>query len=165
MATRALSIAHYLLARIELSLIVHGPELATVHPPLLLGQYMGFSHFSKWPPWKSNLDNISSSNWHRIIIFVPTPIFSGSKNRMKPLLKILGHSYVAISEKSKMAAGKIILWRNHNIYILKNKFDLLTLYKNTKYIVIRLRMVIKDSFISLIFEYYAVIVQKYVLNS
>ena len=36
---------------------------------------------------KSNLDNISSSNLHRIIISVSTHIFSRSKNQMKPFIK------------------------------------------------------------------------------
>ena len=71
-----------------------------------LGRDMGFGYFSKLSQRKSNLDNISSSKSHRIIISVSTPMFSWSKNRMKPLIKRLGHSYIANSEKSKMAASK-----------------------------------------------------------
>ena len=55
--------------------------------------------FSKLPQRKFNLDNISSSNLHRIISLVSTPMFSWSKNRMKPLIKRLGHSYNANLEK------------------------------------------------------------------
>ena len=67
---------------------------------------MGFGHFSKLSQRKANLDNISSSNSHRIIILVSTPMFAWSKNRMKPLIKRLGHFYIANSKKSKMAASK-----------------------------------------------------------
>ena len=35
-----------------------------------IGRDMGFGHFSKLPQRKSNLDNISSSNLHRIIFLV-----------------------------------------------------------------------------------------------
>ena len=56
-------------------------------------------------------------------------------------------------EKSKMAAGKKHFLTNHNVYILKMEFNLLALYINNIYIyrglVIRLGMVIKDSFVSL----------------
>ena len=58
------------------------------------------------PQRKSNLDNISSSNLHRIIILLSTDMFSWSKIQMKPLLERLDHSYVANSEKYKMAASK-----------------------------------------------------------
>ena len=68
-----------------------------------MGRDMGFA---KLPQRKSNLDNITSSNSHRIIFLVSTPLFSWSKNRMKPIIKRLGHSYIANSEKSKMAASK-----------------------------------------------------------
>ena len=67
---------------------------------------MGFGHFSKLLQRKFNLDNISSSNLHRIISLVSTPMFSWSKNRMKPLIKRLGHSYNANLEKNKIAASK-----------------------------------------------------------
>ena len=104
----------------------HGPELVTMHPPpplyilirsflgMLLAMLrgitsrrdMGLDYFFKWPPWESNLGNISTSKWHIIIILVSTSMFSGSKNRIKPLGKILGHSYMANSEKFKMATGE-----------------------------------------------------------
>ena len=71
-----------------------------------LGRDMGFEHFSKLSQRKSYLDNISSSKSHRIIILVSTPMFSWSKNRMKPLIKRLCHSNIANSKKSKMAASK-----------------------------------------------------------
>ena len=68
-----------------------------------LERNIGFGHFSKLlPQRKSNLDDISSSNLHRIIILVSTHMFSWSKNRMKPRIERLGHSCVAKSEKSKM---------------------------------------------------------------
>ena len=66
----------------------------------------GFGHFSKLPQRKSILGNISSSNLHRIIILVSTPLFSWSTNRMKPLIKRLGLFYIADLEKSKMADSK-----------------------------------------------------------
>ena len=72
-----------------------------------MGRDMGLGHFSKLHgATKSNLDNISSSNLHRIIILVSTHMFSWSKNRVKPFIERLGHSYIANSEKSKMAASK-----------------------------------------------------------
>ena len=39
-------------------------------------------------------------------MLVSTPMFSGPKTRMKPLIKILGHSYVTDLEKSKMGADE-----------------------------------------------------------
>ena len=75
-------------------------------PEKKMGRDMGFGHFSILPQRKSNMDNISSYNLHRIIFLVSTPMFSWSKNRMKPFIKRLGHSYVANSEKYKMAASK-----------------------------------------------------------
>ena len=57
------------------------------------------------PQRKSNLDNISSSNSHRIKILVSTHVL-WSKNQMKPLLERLGYSYVANSAKSMIAASK-----------------------------------------------------------
>ena len=57
---------------------------------------------------KSNLDNLSSYNLHRIIILVSTYMFPWSKNRIKLVIERLGHSYVTNSEKSKMAASKTI---------------------------------------------------------
>ena len=110
-----------------------GPGFVLVHPPLLhhfdqgtpvhdnkdvtkgkMGRDMGFGHFSKLPQRKSNLDDICSYNLHRIIFFVSTPLFLWSKNQMKPLIKRLGHSYIANKEKSKMAARQ-----NNNIYLQK----------------------------------------------
>ena len=41
---------------------------------IIWGHDMGFGHLFKWPPCKSNL---VTSNWHRIIIFVSTHMFSG----------------------------------------------------------------------------------------
>ena len=73
---------------------------------ITLVRNMGLGHFFKWLPRKSNFGDISSSNWHRIIILVSIPIFSGSKNQMKPLIWIFGHSYMANSKKSKMATGE-----------------------------------------------------------
>ena len=48
---------------------------------------LGSGHFSKLPQRKSNLENISGSNLHKIIILVTTPMFSWSKNRMKQTSK------------------------------------------------------------------------------
>ena len=106
------------LKKTENTIVIHGLELVTVHPPpptplpskcgtilfegLLgmilvmlpeqkLGRNIGFYHFSKWPPWKSNLNHISSSKWHGIIILVSTPVFWGSKIRIKPLIKLFGY--------------------------------------------------------------------------
>ena len=81
---------------------------------------------------KSNLDNISSSNLHRIIILVSTHMFSWSKNRMKPFIERLGHPYVANSEKFKMAASKKYFYDKITMSILKTKLYLLTFYKNNK---------------------------------
>ena len=78
----------------------------TMLPEKILGRDMGFGHFSKLSQQKSNLDNISSSKSHGIIILVSTPTFSWSKNRMKLLIKRLGHSYIVNLKKSKMAASK-----------------------------------------------------------
>ena len=72
-----------------------------------LGRDMGFAIFQNCMPQRtSNLDNISSSNLHRIIILVSTHMFLWSKNRMKPLIERLAYSYVANLKKSKMAASK-----------------------------------------------------------
>ena len=80
------------------------------------------------PQGKSNLSNISSSNLHRIIILVSTHMFSWSKNQMKPLLEILGHSYVANSEKSKMAASKNNFMTKSRC-LLKTQLYWLTFYR------------------------------------
>ena len=66
-----------------------------------IGARYGFRPFFQncMPQRKSNLNNISSSNLHRIIILLSTHMSSWSKNRMKPLIERLGHSHVANSEK------------------------------------------------------------------
>ena len=56
--------------------------ILTMLPEKKLGRDMGFGHFSNLPQQKSNLDNISSSNLHGIIILVSRPMFSWSKNRI-----------------------------------------------------------------------------------
>ena len=109
--------------------VVHVPELVLGHPTTLhewyhfdqgtLVNYINDVTRKNWgaiwvsvffqycmPQLKSNLDNISSSNLHRIIILVSTHMFLWSKNRMKPLIERSGHSYVANLGKSKMAASK-----------------------------------------------------------
>ena len=68
------------------------------------------------PQRKSNFDNISCSNLNRIIILLSMHMFSWSKNRIKPLIERLGHSYVANSETNpRWLPAKIILWQNHYI--------------------------------------------------
>ena len=81
---------------------------------------------------KSNLDNISSSNLHRIMILVSTNMIPWSKNQMKPFIERWGHSNVANSEKSKVAASKNIFYDKITLSILKTKLYLLTFYKNNK---------------------------------
>ena len=46
-----------------------------------IGARYGFRHFSKLPQRKSNLDSISSSNLHGVIILVSRTMFSWSKNQ------------------------------------------------------------------------------------
>ena len=94
------------------------------------GRDMGFGHFFKWPPWKSDLGNIPTSNWHRITILVSTPMFSGSKNRMKSIIKILVHSYMANSEKTKMATGENHFMTKSECLYWKFCFDMLKCYSN-----------------------------------
>ena len=66
---------------------------------------------------KSNLDNISSSYSHGIIILVSTHMFSRLKNRMKPFLERLGLFYAANS-KFKMAASKnIFMTKSRCLYV------------------------------------------------
>ena len=82
---------------------------------------------------KTNFDNISSSNWHRIIILVSIPMFSVSNDRMKPLIKILAESHMK-NLKKVMAAGnynfmtksQCLNWKQnsiswHSIKIKNNK--------------------------------------------
>ena len=115
-------------------LVVRGPELVTVHPPpptssliksgiilfrVRLGMILAMLPEKNWDEiWVSAIfQNGRHENqiWTIspvpidiiiIIILVSKPMFSGSKNRKKPLIKILGYSYVANLEKPKMAVGK-----------------------------------------------------------
>ena len=68
------------------------------------------------PQRKSNLDNISSSNLHRIIILLSTHMFSWSKNRMKPLIERLDHSYVANLEKKMTASKNNFMTKSRSLY-------------------------------------------------
>ena len=68
--------------------------------------YGGHFGFSKWAPRKSNLNYNSSTNWHRITILESTHMFSGSKNRVKPFIKILSYPFIANSKKYKTANGE-----------------------------------------------------------
>ena len=54
-----------------------------------------------------NENLISTSNLSIIIILMFTPMFPGSKNRMKPLIQILGHTCLTNLEKANMAAGEM----------------------------------------------------------
>ena len=68
-----------------------------------------------------NMDNISSSNLHKSIVLLALYIFSWSKNRVKPLMERLGHSYVANSEKSKMdASTNNLLTKSRSLYCKPN---------------------------------------------
>ena len=74
-------------------------------------------------------ENISTYRWHRISILVSTPMLSGSKNRLKPLRKILGHSIYG--EFGKIQDGN--WWKSFydkiRMFILKTKlFDMLKCY-------------------------------------
>ena len=92
-----------------LTQVVHVPELVTMHiPPLsilmrsflgmllamlqgiTLRRDMGLGHFLKWPPWKSKLGNISTSKWHRIIIWCLHLCFPGQKIEWNHLEKNSG---------------------------------------------------------------------------
>ena len=79
---------------------------------------MGLGHFFKWPPWKSNMGDIPTSKWHRIIFLLSTPKFSGAKNWIKPKI---GHSY---GEFEKIQDGN--WWKSFYdkiwIFILQTKF-------------------------------------------
>ena len=109
-------------------LVVRGPELVTVHPPppplliksgtilfrVRLGMISAMLPEKNWDEiWVSAIfQNGRHENliWTIspvlidiiiIIILVSKPMFSKSKNRKKPLIKILGHSYVANLKKTQ----------------------------------------------------------------
>ena len=72
-----------------------------------MGRDTLFRPFFKIAATKIKFGQYSSSNLHRVIILVSTPMFSWATNRMKPLIKRLGYSYIETSKKSKMAALRL----------------------------------------------------------
>ena len=167
-------IKFYFYLHLDLTQVVLGPELVFVHPHYstilirgLLWMILTMLPEKKWGAiWISailqncrnenlNLDNISSYNLHRIILLVSTPMFSWLKNRMKPpLIKRLGHSYIAKAKKIQDGSQKKLLYDRIAMSILKNKFYLLPFHTNNKnVIVIRTGMVIQVRFVSVIFYF------------
>ena len=80
--------------------------------------------FFKMPAMKIYLDNIPSSNCHKIIILVSAPTFSGS------LIKLLCYSY-SYSELRKIQDGRQrkSFFDKIKMSILKTELYLLALYK------------------------------------
>ena len=78
--------------------------LSTMLPEKELGRDKSFGHFSKLPQRKSYLDNISSSNLHRILILVSTPVFMVKEPNETTNKKIGSFLCCEFEKKSKMAA-------------------------------------------------------------
>ena len=69
-----------------------GNDVIPMLPEKNIGTRYKFQPFFKMAAMQFDLGYIFSSNCHRITFLVSTPMFSGSKNRMKSLL--FGHSYM-----------------------------------------------------------------------